>query len=69
MKALLEMRPILKTLAASTEELKVAKLSVLNVLPHVGMVVGWPGEKCELALVPVGATDKFEFGSSGLGTA
>ena len=57
--ALLELRPILKRLALSTEELKVASLKDFAVLPHVGMVVD--GVKCELGLVLVGATAKSEF--------
>jgi len=64
-KALLELRPILKCLAASTEELKITRLRDIGVLPHVGMVVD--GQKCELALVLAGATEKSEFKKFGDG--
>ena len=64
-KSLLAMTPILKGMSASTEELKVARLSEISALPHVGMVVD--GQKCELALVLAGATEKSEFAKFGIG--
>ncbi len=64
-KSLLAMRSILKGMSASTEELKIARLCEISVLPHVGMVVD--GQKCELALVLAGATEKSEFAKFGDG--
>ena len=58
-KALLELQPILKSLALSTEELKICCLKDISVMPHVGMVVG--GMKCGLAVALIGATVKSEF--------
>ena len=63
--ALLALRPILKSLACSTEDLKIARLQDISVLPHVGMVVN--GFKCELALVLAAATEKSEFQKFGDG--
>ena len=63
--ALLALRPVLKSLAGSTEELKIARLQEISVLPHVGMVVN--GLKCELALVLVAAMEKSEFQKFGDG--
>ena len=54
--SLLAMGPILRSLAASPEELKIVTLRDIGVLPHVGMVVD--GQKCELALVLAAATEK-----------
>ena len=51
--ALLALRPVLKSLAGSTEDLKIAGLREISAMPHVGMVVS--GLKCELALVIVEA--------------
>ena len=58
-KSLLALGPLLKSLPASTEELKIARLSELEVSAHVGMVAG--GCKCEAALVLTAATEKSEF--------
>ncbi len=63
--ALLALRPVLKSLAGSTEDLKIARLQEISVLPHVGMVVN--GLKCELALVLAAATEKSEFQKFGDG--
>ena len=64
-RALLELQPILKSLALSTQELVITCLKDIEVLPHVGMVVG--GVKCELALVLVAATARSEFQRFGSG--
>ena len=55
--ALLALRPVLKILAGSTEDLKIARLQEISVMQHVGMVVN--GLKCELALVVAAATEKW----------
>ena len=63
--ALLTLRPVLKSLAGPTEEIKITRLQDISVLPHVGMVVN--GSKCELALVLAAATEKSEFQKFGDG--
>ena len=63
--ALLALRPVLKSLAGSEEDLKIARLQEISLLPHIGMVVN--GVKCELALVFVAATEKSEFQKFGDG--
>ena len=57
--ALLALQPVLNSLACSTEDLKIAGLQEISLLPHVGMVVN--GLKCELALVLAAATEKSDF--------
>ena len=64
-KSFFAMEPILKSLAPSLEELKIVKLEDIGVLPHVGMVVD--GQKCDLALVLIGATEKSNFNKFGGG--
>ena len=63
--ALLALRPVLKSLAGSEEDLKIARLQEISVLPYIGMVVN--GLKCELALVLAAATEKSEFQKFGDG--
>jgi hypothetical protein len=63
--ALLALRPVLKSLAGSEEDLKIARLQEISLLPHIGMVVN--GVKCELALVFVATTEKSEFQKFGDG--
>ena len=60
--ALLALRPVLKSLAGSTEDLKIAGLREISAMPHVGMVGS--GLKCELALVLVAATENQNFRNS-----
>ena len=57
--SLLALGPILKSLPASTEELKIARLGELDASAHAGMVAG--GCKCETALVLTAAMEKSEF--------
>ena len=63
----LAMGPILRSLAASPEELKIVRLQDIDVLPHVGMVVD--GQKCELALALIGGTENSNFDKFGADTA
>ena len=63
--ALLALRPVLKSLAGSTEDLKIAGLREISAMPHVGMVVS--GLTCELALVFAAATEKSELQKIGDG--
>ena len=63
--ALLALRPVLKSLAGSEEDLKIARLQEISVLPYIGMVVN--GLKCELALFFAAATEKSEFQKFGDG--
>ena len=59
------MQPVLKSLAGSEEDLKIARLREISLLPYLGMVVN--GAKCELALVLAAATEKSEFQKFGNG--
>ena len=63
--ALLAMQPVLRTLAPSSEELRITTLEEISVQPHVGMVVS--GRKCGTALVLLAATEKSEFQRIGNG--
>ena len=63
--ALLALRPVLRNLAGSEEDLKIARLQEISVLRYIGMVVN--GSKCELALVLAAATEKSEFQKFGEG--
>ena len=53
--ALLALRPVLKSLAGSEENCKIARLQEISVLPHIGMVIN--GLKCDIALVFAAATN------------
>ena len=63
--ALLALQPVLKSLAGSEDDLKIARLQEISILPYIGMVVN--GLKCELALVFAAATEKSEFQKFGNG--
>ena len=63
--ALLKLRPVLKSLAGSEEDLKIARLQEISMLPYIGMVVN--GLKCKLALVFAAATEKSEIQKFGNG--
>ena len=63
--SLLFMAPMLKSLSASTEELKIARLCEISVLPHTGMVVD--NQQYDLTLVLAAATEKSKFQKFGEG--